>query len=122
MADHTPGPWQFWRGKLHPDEHETRGVMRPGRHAQIQTDHEPDLHLIAAAPELFEACEKAAKVYDLLIAGKVSEIDPNRDLWADLALLRSAVAKANGFATTLSADELIASFNRKRNREGDASC
>lgn len=54
---HSVGPWQAWSGQLHPDGRVERGVFRPGNCCSIRCDHDPDLWLIAASPELLRASE-----------------------------------------------------------------
>lgn len=88
MMTHTPGPW--------------RAVPQPGRtigvhmytHQVMYGDDclaslltEPDARLIAASPDLLEACERVMSLLDG---------DPNRE--EERHILLAAIAKAKGNA------------------------
>jgi hypothetical protein len=111
MVKHTPGPWsagnEVLRGELRP-------VLIPGRRGDIHIAHcletmqdgerEANARLIAAAPELLEACKTAA---DLLMCDNdnddpCTEYGPGEKYGDDCnpcaqrRILWAAVAKAEG--------------------------
>lgn len=94
MAKHTPGPWKVW------------GIDSEGPHvlsldATIVARLDPwkgkcrdemngNAHLIAAAPDLLDACHNAVQIIEQLIP------EPSARGVADVVLsqLRAAIAKA----------------------------
>lgn len=100
MSKHTPGPWELWTGcswrrfgsastgtevctpTVHPhDGHPDLLFPNGGQDG-------PDARLIAAAPELLEACAR------LLGSQTVTNPDPDND--PDVIFARAAIAKATG--------------------------
>ena len=94
MTQHTPGPWQYWPS--------IGQVNRPGDPNQIcnippngdkkpADENDANARLIAAAPELLEAC-KAILDIDNPPAGEEGHIDYG----TALGMARAAIAKATG--------------------------
>lgn len=83
MSGHTPGPWV-----AQPDPHSNPGEwvigIPNGPVDYVAVCSERDARLIAAAPELLEACIDAVRLIEACEAG-----DAVREL-------RSAIAKATG--------------------------
>lgn len=81
----TPGPWIF----------NTTWKLIEGKNGEeIATLHMiQDARLIAAAPELLEACESARNVLAALVTGDLKEVKADSPA---LQMLRNAVAKAEG--------------------------
>lgn len=79
-TEHTPGPWKIGRsGPYGADVETEKGFM-------VAEVYRPeDASLIAAAPELLEAAEKAANL-----------IDDHDSSGAPAAILRTAINKAKG--------------------------
>jgi hypothetical protein len=100
MSDNqaTPGPWEVHE-VMDDGEVISRGVQRVGGKG-INTGEcyemfsVADAHLIAAAPEMKEACELALKALPCL---KVENWPPGWDLKPQaIAKLKAALAKAEG--------------------------
>jgi hypothetical protein len=99
---HTPGPWRIWTSNsFRRISSDATGHDGDVLHAVVQRDGHPDLHfpnggfegpdarLIAAAPDLLEACKKSLGV----LAGD----DMTKQALIDaLTLCRAAIAKATG--------------------------
>jgi hypothetical protein len=90
ITSHTSGPWVAEKEKNH------RHVVCSIGEFFICTNETPqdieaDARLIAAAPELLEACKKAIGAYDAAYAS-------GRSNWTkkDVDEMRSAIAKAEG--------------------------
>ncbi len=103
MSAHTPGPWQ-WYWRLGENLKADCGVFsetRPGHAYSVcrapqyegQAQWEANARLIAAAPELLEACQT-------VLAGieRGLPIDANTVNGLVVARLRAAIAKAEGRA------------------------
>jgi hypothetical protein len=92
MSKHTPGPWEIVPEKNNPSYCHVYDVARRSL-GQIATVHgtKGDAQLIAAAPELLEACKAALGHAQLLGSGQVSPMS-NAEL---CNLLGSAIAKAS---------------------------
>ena len=89
MTKHTPGPWRYARDKDDGPYSPHSYVWGPS--VTIQTSgnldrNEPDMRLIAATPDLLEACLRVERAYRL-----GESISPN-----DAAFLGAAIAKATG--------------------------
>ena len=84
MSDHTPGPWlsnqygEVWGG----------GEIVAEVHGDTPEDWQADARLIAAAPDLLEACEIAERAF------RVGD-NPDAEIGA-LVIMRAAIAKAKG--------------------------
>lgn len=121
MSDtkHTPGPWRWSRtyemdsGHFHwcleSDESAANGqtidgslVLLLNRDDYCGTPflNNPNARLIAAAPDLLEACEVAFNaLYDLIQSEFATSSDPHpADKDPDIAQLRAAIAKVKGEA------------------------
>lgn len=103
MSKHTPGPWRVficddggqWSGwplSINAVDDEDKSIVRPGGQYPYEWDATMSQHeaianarLIAAAPELLEACKSALGAFE-----RNDAID-----WDDLA---AAIAKATGAA------------------------
>jgi hypothetical protein len=96
-ATHTPGPWEL----MHAEHGQHVEVVVNGGHIAVVfsgsfrdgSTGEANANLIAAAPDLIEACEKALNLIDgagVLLASMSAE--RSRAVEA----LRAAVAKAEG--------------------------
>jgi|JI10StandDraft_1071094.scaffolds.fasta_scaffold488824_3 hypothetical protein len=93
---HTPGPWVVCPGTQFEDM-EPRVLANGGRHAVASVkltgniQKEANARLIAAAPELLEACQQA------LMQAEMDETTHGRKFgWGNV--LRAAIAKATGAA------------------------
>lgn len=101
MTQHTPGPWKIFNAWEHKGViafsrigNDEKSVIRSeNTQTDIYATNEADLHLIAAAPELLEACEKIIK-YDEAPASGV--VDHNAIYENAIRLARAAIAKAKG--------------------------
>jgi hypothetical protein len=100
MSDvkHTPGPWGIeqtenhnWIGPLRNKSHKVWEIVCSTERGPLKPDalerSDANAHLIAAAPDLLEACKAA------LWAG-IKDIDGEPDL------VRAAIAKAEGTQST----------------------
>jgi hypothetical protein len=107
MSKHTPGPWRIERGgKEHrkPDLHkrilaadgtDLLGNVEDPWYPNVP-ENEADWHLIAAAPDLLEAC-KAALTESMIYTGAIYETLQTSGLHTQLRdQLRAAIAKASG--------------------------
>lgn len=98
---HTPGPW-LWE-----KDHDTGGYVvwtRQPHTGELATVNPDDIngkwpakanaHLIAAAPDLLEACQNMRGLYDTPVERRRRSEDP---LYDDaVSQLRAAIAKATG--------------------------
>lgn len=104
MAEHTPGPWEAWMPQTHvAGEERTWSVKGPPSDFMFLRE-EADARLIAAAPELLEACKlledadtRHVNCQDCGGQG-VGEVCGNCFIFFDAARLarRAAIAKAEG--------------------------
>jgi len=101
---HTPGPWEI---RTNPtkyadlftydvigqnDDYGKSGVPFSGKHLAVAMglDSIEDAHLIAAAPDLYDACRAIADM-------KIDETTNHAELAVlCIAIARSTIAKANG--------------------------
>lgn len=87
---HTPGPWKVvnFDGNVSSEIRAENGVMvgnpygPAGRWAEVREEHEANANLIAAAPDLLEACKEAYRII-------------HNDAYVN-DLLKKAIAKAEG--------------------------
>jgi len=93
MSAHTKGPWSLveW-----PYERECRAVLGSDGISPAVVwggiaESEANASLIAAAPDLLEACKRALSIEQSVTQGQEREL---RDGFVDL--LRTAIAKAEG--------------------------
>lgn len=93
-AQHTPGPWKAELACRDIRGQESWRVNTPDGTVADYIDWAPDAPLIAAAPELLEACRKS--LYALEGVVKLCEIHDSRLPDALLDLVRAAIAKAEG--------------------------
>ena len=95
MSKHTPGPWRYWECRV--DSSANPPMYDYAQFANSKQDHvfrapllylrEADARLIAAAPDLLEAC--VAYLADRAEAGCTS--DP-----ASVKAMRAAIQRATG--------------------------
>jgi len=104
-SKHTPGPWE-WRDKIYDDYSDEGGFARVGapegehimwlgssemyEHQCGEPPTMADTYLIAAAPDLLEACRKALRHFDT--SETVNDPEDN----AVLRQLEAAISKAKG--------------------------
>lgn len=91
---HTPGPW-----KLLDAPHKGLGIVAPqANHATIVSDGLglPDARLIAAAPELLDACKAALSAIDVTVESESPDAEVERAFGRAIELLKAAIAKAGG--------------------------
>ena len=105
MSEHTPGPWE--RESL-PGEYDT-GIRAHGEnvsgyvaflntrweHKQQQQEQEANARLIAAAPDLLEAC-KALPEFNVYNADAADFKDHAAEFISAMMLAQSAIARAEG--------------------------
>ena len=96
---HTPGPWRAYTGEVRPQMMYRRNIcileesgerfmaVAADHHVDQVTEHEANAHLIAAAPDLLEACEEALQ----RLGGRFQAEDMQAG-----RTLRAALAKARG--------------------------
>jgi hypothetical protein len=94
MSKHIKGPWT---SVPTPHSSNQEYVITAGKERIASVDYignplmeGANARLIAAAPDLLEACEAAARIFD---GGPISI---SREYVSDLALIRAAIAKATG--------------------------
>lgn len=95
---HTPGPWEIapyagsGRQIYGPN---SRGIcicgLAPNPFDPDSTENDPDAHLIAAAPDMLAALERAAVFLD-----DIAEASMNPDANDAASMVRAAIAKATG--------------------------
>jgi hypothetical protein len=104
MSKHTPGPWWI--------ESRARTAINKGpKHIAMvnfynggneetdvrEEEHEANVHLIAAAPDLLEACQALIKkIYNL--ADKYNDRSCDYDVCEEIRQARTAIAKTEGKA------------------------
>jgi len=96
MSKHTPGPWKTRRGYIDEEQVEVyplnSKVKRPALPSEIATvsDAYPEMRanarLIAAAPDLLEACK----------AMRDARADSYNEIVAGMEKIEAAIAKAEG--------------------------
>ena len=94
MTDHTPGPWhvieacyEAYRGSHSIGSVDVR-VAKVARNGVDDVEGEANARLIAAAPDLLEACVEAIQALDAEFSQRITDVN--------FPLLRAAVAKATG--------------------------
>lgn len=106
-AEHTPGPWTVQRhDERHTFDLESHTAIKmPGSAEAVlyslgadADEISANARLIAAAPELFAACEADHKAMDWLLA-RVAELDPTfmpskSPVWPAVTQNRAAIRKA----------------------------
>src|SRR5262245_5036653 len=101
-SKHTPGPWENG-----PFDVYSKADIEDGGNIVCEAPQdwedsmyrwEANARLIAAAPELLEACEAGFRaLYDLIQSEFATSSNPHpADSDPDVALLRAAIAKARG--------------------------
>lgn len=104
MSEHTKGPW-IQEPAMSSAAHD-RAILQVGGFTviaqvpgKIQSEAIANARLIAAAPDLLEACEAQLRVIDTLMA-RLMEVDhtfmptPSGHLWKALLQSKEAIAKA----------------------------
>jgi len=104
MSKHTPGPWRVVESK-YVDKTSCLYVMA-GDYADegepdmkvevISSVAQCDASLIAAAPELLEACRRADRVIENAYNKMFGALDLTRAAGRDLEYIRAAIKKAEG--------------------------
>ena len=91
MSKHTPGPWRYWACKVdsraNPPMYDYAQFANPNGHvfrAPLRYMREEDARLIAAAPDLLVALQRALNVLDATGAQD------------EATAARAAIAKAEG--------------------------
>jgi hypothetical protein len=100
MSKHTPGPWSV-ADRLVPNGR--RWVQRNHTRTLVALvystpEREANARLIAAAPDLLEACNEAlefAEDQEDVLDGSYGQPEPNRAMQV-ATMLRAAIAKAEG--------------------------
>lgn len=90
-AKHTPGPWRFEMENSYYKIYENKHDIRITTLNQEVTEDKANAQLIAAAPELLEACKRAAFV--LFVSKDLGAHPSSDDLNGALSLLHSAIDK-----------------------------
>lgn len=90
---HTPGPWEVWQLAEDSDPEGRRIITADEGETEVCgiVPHEADAILIAAAPELLEACQAFVTAYE-----KPHQLEKTDTA---LRLAKAAIAKANGEQT-----------------------
>ena len=97
-AQHTPGPWRLYQGPLlyvEADGHlgpiaELRSRLDVGYlHPLVAETREANARLIAAAPDLLEACKLIVSAFDALAPASAARNEPMQ-----INAARAAIAKA----------------------------
>lgn len=95
MSKHTPGPWVVVTPEREPIRVST-GAEPTAIHVCTVTGHGADSHadasLIAAAPDLLDACERAERLFDS------GPLQFSREHVSELSAIRAAIKKAKGEA------------------------
>ncbi len=85
MSEHTPGPWEV---ATKPNGNGTRTTVETEWGNFVALTGETDARLIAAAPDLLEACKAIVETYAR------HNVPPDAYIARDLPALRAAIAKA----------------------------
>lgn len=97
---HTPGPWRLDLTGAVRAERITRVAVASGQDQLSDSEVKANLHLIAAAPDLLEACKNALKnleeLKDFVDPASKSIMALTREDRETYALLKDAIAKAEG--------------------------
>lgn len=98
----TPGPWHVvigdeWTSDIATDTLE-QGIWTVATANKRRDEFEANKHLIAAAPELYEAADGAIALKDIWLLHDVAPEHENEAiaLYCMLRKLEAAIAKANG--------------------------
>lgn len=84
---HAPGPWEVTSHNGRPAVYSESCCVAT---CSLQEDGEANAHLIAAAPELMDACQRA------LVFMQGDQPAPWNSVNAVMAILKKAIAKAEG--------------------------
>lgn len=102
-SKHTPGPWKIdeqedgsilgiWDNNPEPYETKCVAMMDASNDSLVSTKEMwANAHLIAAAPDLLEACEKAFERLSY-----INKSYPLNDTWRMMCDLKGLIAKAKG--------------------------
>lgn len=102
--EHTPGPWTFddkysttdtffITGPKHQNVVEIHRTIEELSDFGSDAEDRANARLIAAAPDLLEACQNARNVLAAIAVGDLKEVRANSPA---LQMLRNAIAKAEG--------------------------
>ena len=103
MSEYTKGPWEVDKAKKHPWIVTCTDKRLGCQNPLVEVGYKPNAHLIAAAPELLEACKEAARLYDhfslspLAAASKYGDNyePPTQEEYLEMRkILEQAIAKA----------------------------
>ncbi len=97
---YTPGPWWSDEAKeviyiAADGEPEVACVAAQVDEDSVNDTDRANAHLLAAAPDLLAACEKALAMYEWIL-GDHPKLDPDGDLLPELEALKNAIAHAKG--------------------------
>lgn len=99
MSEHTPGPWKFngWQRVFSFESGEEEEVIIKDDICHVYGESpEANARLIAAAPELLDACERALETIEYLWSGKyASRLYDNETK----KRIQAVIAKATGGET-----------------------
>ena len=92
-AEHTPGPWEISRDAV-PEGYTQNTVYaeRDGERVATAFRNEANARLIAAAPDLLEACKAALDAWHAKDSNFERELNKGTPEW--LSSVRTAIAKA----------------------------
>lgn len=100
MSKHNPGPWRV-DGQAHDMAgsaiiHDVNGFPVASTRSWIKEQHEANARLVAAAPDLLEACKRqVANIEQWLETGVPASADESQQIYN---ALKAAIAKAEGTA------------------------
>jgi hypothetical protein len=99
---HTPGPWtvdpHFLDDIMAADGLDVATVVLTGEHCRDMPERRANARLIAAAPELLEACKEAALFMRSAIEDRVMLEGFDPESHHGLKMVRAAIIKAEGRA------------------------
>lgn len=93
---HTPGPWEFRKEGDWTVFANGSSIMGNAAYYPWVPYDEADWHLIAAAPELLEAAQKALRIAELWIYDQLEGTSMFKEAYEELSSVRAAIAKATG--------------------------
>lgn len=100
MSQHTPGPWQIQGEEIHSAEYVLGAVYGIDDYSEEDTEADANARLIAAAPELLQACQELIRAYveEYILREEVGLGDEEMEMAQARAArqARTAIAKARG--------------------------
>lgn len=91
MSKHTPGPWKYSPKRSQPELNLYRVTTTKDTAAVFITSSEADAHLIAAGPDLLEACKGIQRAAQTRTPNELQLFISDA-----LKLVQAAIAKAEG--------------------------